>query len=265
LPPLALAMVSNAQLRRTTVAIALAALAWTAVLLSRMATLHKSPPTFWLLGLFLMFATLGRVKRPMRLMAVAIAGATALMAGLYGFVYGAGLSEGWELTVERTTEVPQSAILLYLRTFPDLRDHLYGQSISFLQRLAGDEVVPSYGYLMEIWRLGGTPNAGFVGDGWADFGWPGVIGTSVLVGLTTRGLESTILAMPRVPLFHGCYVGVVLSTVNLPSGSFWTVLLTHGLGLGPIVVLLLWLLRGNEGAPGLTPREGAPSIQEYRR
>lgn len=257
LPPLALALVSNALNRRTLGAALLAAAAWAGVLISRMATLHKAPATFWLLGLLLMWATLGRVKRPMRLMAFGVSGAALVMVFLYGFIYGEGWSEGWEHTVERTTGVPQLSVLFYLKTFPDLHEHLWGSSISFVQRLSGESVIPSYSVLMDLWRIGGTPNAGFIGDGWADFGWAGVVGTSLLVGLTVRLLESAVLRMPRTPLFHGCYVAVILSAVNLTSVSFWTTLLTHGLGLGPMIVFALWLLQPKVRPVGPVPRAGS--------
>lgn len=268
LPPLALALVSEAIHRRTAGAVALAIAAWTGVLISRMATLHKAPATFWLLGLLLLWSTLGRVRRPMRIMAIGVSAAALLMVFLYGFIYGEGWREGWEHTVERTTGVPQFSVLFYLKTFPDLHEHLHGSSISFIQRLSGDDVTPSYAVLMDLWRIGGTPNAGFIGDGWADFGWAGVVGTSLLVGLTVRLLESLVLSMPRTALFHGCYVAVILSTVNLTSVSFWTTLLTHGLGLGPIIVFLLWLLRpkassSDRVAPSAPDRLGAkPRAQE---
>lgn len=260
LPPLALALVSDALHRRTAGAVGLAIAAWAGVLISRMATLHKAPATFWLLGLVLLWATLGRVKRPMRIMAVGVAGAALLMVFLYGFIYGEGLREGWEHTVERTTGVPQFSVLFYLKTFPDLHEHLHGSSISFVQRLSGDHVTPSYAVLMDLWRIGGTPNAGFIGDGWADFGWAGVVGTSLLVGLTVRLLESLVLSMPRTALFHGCYVAVILSTVNLTSVSFWTTLLTHGLGLGPIVVFALWLLRPKTTPTSQVSPRGSTSL-----
>lgn len=242
LPPLALAAVSHGLERGRTSRLLVFSAPAALVLLSRLATLHKAPGVFWLLMVVLVWASR---RGKARVSTIAIGGlmvAALIMSALYAFIYGEGLAEGWNLTVGRVTRVPQYTLLLYLRSFPDLIPHLMGRSISFVRYLSpGGPGMTSHEAVALAWHIRGTPNAGFMADGWADFSWAGVVAISMLVGLAVRSLESLVLRMPRTPLFHGCYFAIVLSVVNLTSVSFWTTLLTHGLGVGPMLVFAIWL------------------------
>jgi hypothetical protein len=250
LPALALATVSRAMATRTLRTTIVAIVFWAAVEVFRMATLAKAPATFWLLAILLVWATQRRAKRPLLVMGFGVAAFALMMSFLYAFIYGQALSKGWNDLTSRATWIPQSAVLLFLQTFPRFHPHLLGQSISFVQLLSGgDQVRGSYEYVMDWTHATGTPNSAFIGDAWADFAWYGVVGLSILVGFTIRGLESAILRMPRTPLFHGLYVAVLLAVVDLVSSSFWTTLLTHGLGLAPIIVFTIWVLGGRRPGP----------------
>lgn len=73
-----------------------------------------------------------------------------------------------------------------------------------------------------------TWNGGFFGEGWANFGWAGVIVTSIVVGLVLLGIERWFQAGPRGPLQLGTYAAVCVASLAITDVSLPTALWTYG-------------------------------------
>lgn len=245
LPFLSLALVSLAIIRRSFWTIASAIVLWTIVAISRASILHKAPLSFWIVAPFIVLITRRGMLIKLRSILPAVGVFLLITSGLYTYIYGGTMSTGVDKSISRINFSPQYCLASYLMTFPDYHPYMYGSSISFVHYLQSKKPhVASYEYVADFANTPETtPNAVFVADGWADFGWLGVVLISIIVGLILRSGESILLKAPQIPLFHGTYVAFVMSTVYLSSGALPSILLTWGLGLGPIVVGIIWFFR----------------------
>ena len=73
-----------------------------------------------------------------------------------------------------------------------------------------------------------TWNGGFFAEGWADFGWVGVVGTSILVGLVLVGIETWFRVGSRGPLQVGTYAAICVSSLTITDVSLTTAVWTFG-------------------------------------
>jgi hypothetical protein len=245
LPPLALAVLLFGTSERKQWAILWGGLLCGAVAFGRAATLHKSPLVSWIAVIVLGFWFQRGIRvRWLRLVALALA-LFALLSFLYSWIYGTSYSAGVQSSWDRVTLIPQLCLSLFVKTFPAYHDFMHGHSIGLYHNLvstepfvAGQQVVQAY-----LGTRSTTPNSVWIADGWADFGWAGVVISSLIAGFVLRYLETVLLNMPRSPLSRAGYAFLLVSCISMASQSVPAALLTGGVGIGPIAVLALWWLR----------------------
>lgn len=141
----------------------------------------------------------------------------------------------FRLTVEYS-RVAQLRFIFY----PDLHPYLLGTS-SFVIRAGahllrintGDAVspetyIPSHSPCVGP-NYGGTWNAGFFADAWADFAWPGVIVAAIMVGVILATIHRWYESGPKGPLQMGTYTAVCISALYLTDVALLTASWTYGL------------------------------------
>jgi len=137
-----------------------------------------------------------------------------------------------------TIEYSRTAQLRFV-FYPNLHPFLYGTSSFVVRavarlvgiRLSGESPetyipthIPSVGP-----SYGGTWNAGFFADAWADFGWVGVIVAAVVVGMTLAIIARWYEDGPKGPLQMGTYTAVCVASLYLSEVALLTASWTFGL------------------------------------
>ena len=157
-------------------------------------------------------------------------------------------------TVGRLTEEYSRSAQLRFIYYPDLHPYLHGLS-SFMVRgslhLLG--VDTSSGHSPETYipahtpgagpNYGGTWNAGFFADAWADFSWAGVIGSSILIGAMIRAVDRWFDQCAQGPAEMGVYVAMCVAAVYVSEVATLTLFWTHALISGFLLYALLWIGR----------------------
>jgi hypothetical protein len=133
--------------------------------------------------------------------------------------------------------------------YPNLHPFLYGTSsfvVRALARLGGvhlsgespETYIPTHIASVGA-NYGGTWNAGFFADAWADFGWPGVIVAAIAAGMILAFIARWYEDSPRGPLQMGVYTAVCVSSLYLSEVALLTASWTFGLLSS---FLVYWLL-----------------------
>jgi hypothetical protein len=155
-----------------------------------------------------------------------------------------------QIAVFRMSEEYSRVAQLRFIYYPDLHPFLHGLS-SFIIRgaahLAGFDV--SSGHSPETYipahtagagpGYGGTWNAGFFADAWADFGFVGVLGASMVVGGVVRLIDRWYRDGGKGPIEMGLYSALCISAIYVSEVSTLTVLWTFGLASAFLVYLVL--------------------------
>jgi hypothetical protein len=101
-------------------------------------------------------------------------------------------------------------------------------------------------------------NAAFIGTAWADFGYPGVILESFLVGLLLQGYASWFARAGKTALVMGTQVGLIIAATRVSEVSLTVSLLTYGL-LSTFVLYLL--VKSYQVYPqAVTPKETGEGV-----
>ena len=164
--------------------------------------------------------------------------------------------------------------------YPDLHPFLYGTSsfvVRAVARLGGvrlsgespETYIPTHTAGVGA-NYGGTWNAGFFADAWADFGWAGVIVAALIAGVILALIARWFEAGPKGPLQLGTYTAVCLSALYLSDVALLTASWTFGLLSSFLVYWLLSLFPARqmdaksraetvkfEASPAVSAREGA--------
>jgi hypothetical protein len=166
----------------------------------------------------------------------------------------------FRLTVEYS-RVAQLRFIFY----PALHPYLLGSSSFVLRGFAhvlhintGDAVSP------EIYipahspcvgpNYGGTWNAGFFSDAWADFSWPGVIIASLVAGAILATIHRWYESGPKGPMQMGTYTAVCISALYLTDVALLTASWTYGLLSSFLVYWTLGALTTRLRRPQPQPR-----------
>jgi hypothetical protein len=160
-----------------------------------------------------------------------------------------------QLTVYRLTEEYSRVAQLRFVFYPDLHPYLNGMS-SFILRGAAHLIGldTSSAQSPEIYipshspgagpSYGGSWNAGFFADAWADFGFVGVAAASILVGVIVRAIDRWYVASGRGAVEMGVYTAVCISALYVSEVATLTSLWTYGLGSAFLIYALLRLAVG---------------------
>ena len=137
-----------------------------------------------------------------------------------------------------TIEYSRTAQLRFI-FYPSLHPYLYGTSsfvVRALARVAGvhlggespETYIPTHTAGVGA-SYGGTWNAGFFADAWADFGWAGVIVAAIAVGVILSIIARWYADSRKGPLQMGTYTAVCVSALYLSEVALLTASWTYGL------------------------------------
>lgn len=159
----------------------------------------------------------------------------------------------FRLTVEYS-RVAQLRFIFY----PDRHPFLYGTSsfgVRAIARLFGvhlsgespETYIPTHTFGVGP-GYGGTWNAGFFADAWADFSWAGVIVAAVVAGVMLALIARWYEASPKGPLQVGAYTAVCVSALYLSEVALLTASWTYGLLSGFLIYWILGLFPARQPA-----------------
>jgi len=147
----------------------------------------------------------------------------------------------------RVFVVPSEVLYFHFKIFPRIHDFLNGQVSQLFAWMHPDGVFPLPNYVAQIWwnnpRTTGFANTIYMGNFWADFGWPGVIVSTVLLGIVIQLMYRKLLMVSgyRVNIIYAAVSATLLPllTVSFFSINFTTIITTNGLVW--IILMLLYL------------------------
>jgi hypothetical protein len=214
---------------------------------------QKLPALLVLLGFW--FAYLIKRGRPnifnLKLAYASVAFVTLLAPALYHLEFPSWpYSELLRGTLSRLTSEYSRVAQLRFIFYPDRHDFLHGMS-SFVLRGAAhlvgintgdaespESYIPAHSPGVGT-AYGGTWNAGFFADAWADFGFLGIILASIAAGVIVMLIHRWYLSSPQGPLQMGMYTALCMSVMSLSEVALPTSLWTYGLLSGFLVYLVL--------------------------
>lgn len=177
-------------------------------------------------------------------------------------------SEVFRATLARLTSEYSRVGQLRFMFYPDRHPFLHGMSSFVLRGVAhrlgintGDAespetYIPAHSPGVGA-AYGGTWNAGFFADAWADFGFVGVILASILAGIIVMLIHRWYLSSPQGPLQMGMYTALCMSVMSLTEVALLTSLWTYGLLSGFLVYLFFRLFPEKLGAVELRAQRAA--------
>ncbi|MCB1256716.1 MAG: hypothetical protein KDB26_06405 [Microthrixaceae bacterium] len=194
----------------------------------------------------------------------------ALVAVAAAFPVAVGILSGAGSLIEvliglrrRIFHLPAEVMTRYFIEFPRYHEHLHGASIPKLSYLTGGETfdLSQYIYLRYYQRSGnivGNANGSFLGVGWANFGFLGVVLWALAAAVTLVVLDRAIDQLPLASRSALRGLGVIMAVLTTSSDIFRNILsfLPGFLDL----VIVVWLIArlnerrafGHEPAPPLT-------------
>ena len=164
----------------------------------------------------------------------------------------------------RVFMIVNEGLLEYFTAIPYVIDYSWGTQSSWIATLfQAAPRLPTYWLVGEVHRgvLGSTTTVMFLGDGWADFAWPGVIVTAFAAGALTRWIDIQLIVRrgKTVSSVAGLALGHFGIFISL-STSFQTALITGGLAL--VIPFVHFLGRGQRRLFKMPPPPAAPSKAE---
>ena len=141
--------------------------------------------------------------------------------------------------------VPSEVLYYYFDYFPRLHDFLWGRSSRLFSWLYPEGGFDISNYVAKIWwqapHTSGYANANYLGNYWANFGWIGILLSTLLVGIFIQWFYWKLLEVSRYSkngLFMTCTAVVVPTfTFGFFSSNFTVLIVTRGLLL---IILLLF-------------------------
>ena len=140
----------------------------------------------------------------------------------------------FQLTLFRLTSEYDRSLQLYFQIYPDIKPHTHGMSSTLIRSFLGgstDEMeperfIPTY-YLGDDYK--NTWNAGFIGQAWADWGYWGVAGVSLGLGLLLQVFAVWFRRSKKTALTLGTQVSLMIAGTRLSEVGYTACLLNYGL------------------------------------
>jgi hypothetical protein len=205
---------------------------------------HKSLLVMFLIGAYIAFQ-IGWLKGRIRVFSAGnitlLACTVLLVTYLYTAQYkGTSFTEALEMTWYRSALEPNRGLQLYFYVYPNIIGHLFGASSRVISAILGIEATPPHTAIpLEVFGQHGTGwNVVFIGDAWADFGWFGVLGSSLVTGLLLQYYNITFDRVRPTAWSKAVQASLVVFSAKLAQVSLLTSLLTFGVGLIVIIYLL---------------------------
>jgi hypothetical protein len=198
-------------------------------------------------GVAAVISVMVALRRPLSAKVVVWLGLLALSFPLvFGLLNSSGSPAAAFASVRRRLFfVPGDVMVEYFLSFPRRRDFLEGASIPKIPRLFGNETFDLSRYIYEVAyqfddRFTGSANASFLGVGWANFGFVGVIAWSIVTAGALVVLERLLQSFPRRS--GAALRGVaVIQAVLLTSADVSRTVLNVAPGFLDMV-LLVWIV-----------------------
>lgn len=221
----------------------LAALLLLSVLLGKFGTLSKAPPVIFVLQLLLLALLLRRQRLNPENATLLIGAAAALFATTVAFtIPDLDAPAALRYLYYRVFDIPNEVLLEYFAAVPASIPHGGGAGIfAFLRTMPESSYVPMFSAVAEVTResLLSTSNAMFIGDAWAEFGWPGIVGFSLLAGFVLRSIDLYAFRHGESDESACLVAGGVFGIFTMLSTSLNTALVTGGLSLMPVAAFAL--------------------------
>lgn len=153
-------------------------------------------------------------------------------------------SEALWWSIERVFGESYRALQLYFYTYPDFHAHLGGASQQTIAALMGTEnFLPTSIYIPTV--ILGISNTSypalFISDAWADFGFMGIIFSSILCGGSLQIYNIWFFRKPKRSLDEAALlIAVSVSAVHMTYCNIITAFSTYGLG---VYILIYFLIR----------------------
>ena len=165
--------------------------------------------------------------------------------------------------VERISVALYYGMIPYFDTYPDLFPHAMGRNVRVLNWIfyGGVEYTPAaIAFAEAAGNFYGTYNAGFVAEAWADFGYAGVIGTSIALGVSAA-LADLVIYSDGVKTREGAavLVCVVYGVLQASATAAQTAMFSGGFALIPLLAAFLKMTqprRRPRPAPGEDTTDG---------
>lgn len=212
---------------------------------------QKSPAVYLLLAVAIAFyLRRGRLRLYLtdwRIWAFAALGLLVILPYLYRLQYPQfDYLTAVNATFYRLTSEPDRALQLYFQFYPEIQPFMWGGSSGLLNSVLGRAISPEMApeRFIAVYYLGprylNTWNVAFVGTAWADFGYPGVVIESLIVGILLQGYASWFTRAPKTALVMGTQVALMMAAIRLSEVTLTAAFLTYGLLSS---FLLYWVVR----------------------
>lgn len=214
---------------------------------------EKAPVVYFfiVIGLNIYFYKGGRINFSPKVILFIILLLTFPFLVFYFMASASGASNPVSLAIinlfNRIVLVPSRIAMIHFDVFPSKHVFLNGASISGISDLLGVETFPLSNYIFVNYapaELGFRPNpfgfanASYHSEMWANFGWPGVIISSLLLGALLAKTDIYIKSVPKTSFLVANYSIITATIFSLTSANITTVLVTRGI---LITVVFLWV------------------------
>jgi hypothetical protein len=146
----------------------------------------------------------------------------------------------------RLTIEPNRVLQLYYYTYPEKHPYLFGASSHWIAKILGygEGLSPNSYIPSSVFRVDNTSwNVIFIGDAWADFGFIGVIFSSLIVGILLQCYNVWFVKTKKTALTLSTYVVLIISAYKLTSCGLGVSFLTFGV----VSVFVLFLALAEMG------------------
>ncbi|MDP3949102.1 hypothetical protein [Microbacterium sp.] len=156
-----------------------------------------------------------------------------------------------ELVFRRTIIVPGLLVGIYVNNFSQ-QGFVYLQHSIFGEFVQSDRLAPAREIGLNYWgRSAMSANANFLGDGFANFGYPGMLVFAGLLGLIL-GVADRMTRETSMAIVVASSIGVIFALIDT---ALLTTLITHGL----IILVLLLAMFPKEEFRSLKRRTRSPA------
>jgi len=150
-------------------------------------------------------------------------------------------------TWSRMTIEPNRVLQLYYHIYPEKHPYLFGASSGWVAKSLGYEELPPCAYIPREFGAEGNWNVVFIGDAWADFGFAGIILSSLVVGMLLQWYNIWFIKSKKTALVLATYVALIVASYRLVSVGLGAGFLTFGVLSSFILYVTLsemrWLKR----------------------
>lgn len=217
----------------------------TALLLTQATTLQRAPSVLLVLFVVMGWSVSSSRYPAAQVRVLARLAAIVLIAGAatYLATYSIDISAAVYQVLDRVLLSPQQALDAFLHVYPSEIPFSGGAGIGLVARILGLDNYQSPALLAGYLSTGApriNMDCFWACDLWANFGYPGVVLGSFLVGAVTVSLDRwCLLGMKRTAAGSALYAFMLVQAIQVAGVSFFTMLLSGGLVLAPA---LAWML-----------------------